>query len=339
MLVFGESGPAGVYMVGGIGEEGGGDTQVSRNEGVKNKTNHPTYPSIESFAEHLTLGRCAATTKESYLRAVRRLALYVGHDPASLDEPAVRAFLLYLKKQRYAASTLRGAAAGLKAFFVDQLGHRPWRLFELLSCPDPLQLPRVLTREQIQALLRTTREARFRTLFSLIYSCGLRVGEAVSLEVRDIPKGQQCLHLRAAVTKGGKDRLVPLCAPTRTLLAEYWRTHRHPHFLFPGAGCAWRERSAAGQRRLDQAGTCMSISSAQHAFALVCAAAGVEATLHTLRHSYATHLLEAGVSLKLISTYLGHSSLETTAIYLHVTAVSEAGALRAIETLTRRALG
>ena len=158
-------------------EGGGEDTQEIRNEGVKNTTNHPTYPSIENFADHLTLGRCAATTKESHLRSLRRLAHYVGHDPASLDEAAVRAFLLYLKKQRYAASTLRGAAAGLKAFFVDQLGHRSWRLFELLSCPDPLKLPRVLTREQVQAILRTTREPRFRTLFTLIYSCGLRVGE------------------------------------------------------------------------------------------------------------------------------------------------------------------
>ena len=305
--------------------------------GVKNDTYPPTYPSIENFAEHLTLGRCAATTKASYLRAVRKLAHYVGCDPATLDEAAVRAFLLYLKKRRLAASTLRGVAAGLKAFFVDQFGQCSWRLFEQFSAPDPLQLPRVLNREQIQALLRATREPRFRALFTLIYSCGLRVGEAVTLEVGDIPKGQGCLHLRAGVTKGGKARYVPLGEPTLALLRAYWRTHRHPRFLFPGAGCAWRERSRP--QPAHAAAAPMSVSSAQHAFALVCAETRLEATLHTLRHSYATHLLEAGVSLKLISTYLGHASLETTAIYLHVTAVSESGARRAIETLTRRALG
>jgi len=132
---------------------------------------------------------------------------------------------------------------------------------------------------------------------------------------------------------------VPLCPPTLAALREYWLTHRHPRWLFPGAGCGWRERAAASRPRLEQSGQPMSISSAQGAFRLVCAEARVEATLHTLRHSYATHLLEAGVSLKLISTYLGHASLETTAIYLHVTAVSQSGAMRAIEALTRRALG
>lgn len=301
-------------------------------------SNHPTYPSIQSFAEHLTLRGCAATTNESYLRAIRKLAHYVGHDPATLDEWAVRAFLLYLKKRGYAASTLRGVAASLQAFFVGQLGHTSWRLFDLFRCPDPLQLPRVLTREQVQAILRATREPRFRTLFTLIYSCGLRLGEAVSLEVRDIPKGQQCLHLRAAATKCEKDRYVPLCPQTRALLAQYWRTHRHPRFLFPGAGCAWRGRAAAAGPLLGQARAPMSDSSAQHAFALVCAQARVKATLHMLRHSYATHLLEEGVNLKLISSYLGHASIVTTNVYLHVTAVSESGALRSIEALTRRAL-
>jgi site-specific recombinase XerD len=229
---------------------------------------------------------------------------------------------------------MRIAAAALRMFYNGLL-EKGWRLFDLVHSPDRQRLPLVLTREAVRQLLGSVTQPRFRALFTLIYGCGLRVGEAVKLEVRDIQSAQRRIHLREA--KGGKDRFVPLPEPVLAALRDYWRTHRHPRWLFPGAGCAWRERGReAGAAPRDAP---MSVSSAQHCFRLAAAAAGLprEATLHTLRHSYATHLLEEGVSLRQIASYLGHSSLDTTVIYTHLTAVSESRALQALDGLLQAA--
>jgi site-specific recombinase XerD len=175
---------------------------------------------------------------------------------------------------------------------------------------------------------------RFRVILQLLYACGLRVGEAVKLCVHDVHAEQKRLHIREA--KGGKDRYVPLADSMLQGLRGFWKTHRHPKLVFPGVGRGWRER--AGERSATAAEP-MSVSSIQHCFRLACAQAGikVKATPHTLRHSYATHLLEEGVSLRQIAAYLGHTSLDTTLIYTHLTAVSEARALAAIEKLNRQA--
>lgn len=266
------------------------------------------------------------------MHQVHKLAAHAGQDPATLDEANVRGYLLHLKaSRRLAPSSIRGAAAALKTFYVDLLGNATWRLFDLVSSPGGRKLPVVLSREQVQSFLAAAREPRFRALFTLIYSCGLRVGEAVKLEVGDIPKGQARVHVREA--KGAKDRYVPLCDTTLRILREFWQTHRHPRWIFPGVGCVLDRPMSEDVP--------MSVSSAEDAFARIRMSAklAVHATPHTLRHSYATHLLEAGISLRLISAYLGHASLETTAIYLHVTAVSEAGALRAVESLVQPTRG
>ena len=191
----------------------------------------------------------------------------------------------------------------------------------------------VLTREEVRRVLGAVREPRFRVAFELIYSCGLRVGELVKLEVRDIQSAQGRIHVREA--KGGKDRMVPLAPWMLARLREFWRSHRHPRLVFPGVGRGWRERAV---QRSTKAQEPMSVSSLQHCFRLAGAAAGlkVPATPHTLRHSYATHLLEEGISLRQIASYLGHASLDTTVIYTHLTAVSEARAVAAIEKLSRQ---
>jgi site-specific recombinase XerD len=148
-----------------------------------------------------------------------------------------------------------------------------------------------------------------------------------------MPRAQRRIHIREG--KGGKDRFVPLPASLLTMLREFWKSHRHPRLLFPGVSNAWRERGTQGPRRTEAP---MSESSVQHTMRLAVAQAGLPrgVTPHTLRHSYATHLLEEGVSLRQIASYLGHSSLDTTVIYTHLTAVSEERALTAIEGLTRR---
>ncbi|MEY2880492.1 MAG: hypothetical protein RLZZ15_2872 [Verrucomicrobiota bacterium] len=171
------------------------------------------------------------------------------------------------------------------------------------------------------------RELRFRTVLRLIYACGLRIGEAVNLEVRDLRGGAPgCPRVQVRAAKGNKERHVPLPPAMLAELRGFWQTHRHPRWLFPGVGRGWRDGAAAEP---------MSVSSVQLCLRLARVEARLPAgtVVHTLRHSYATHLLEEGVSIRLISAYLGHGSLETTLIYTHLTAVNKAGARAAVARL------
>lgn len=189
----------------------------------------------------------------------------------------------------------------------------------------------MLTRGEVARLFATVRVPRFRTLFRLIYACGLRIGEAVKLEVRDLREPGR-VHIREA--KGNKERRVPLPEAMRDELRAFWKTHRHPRWIFPGVGRGWREQPGR-LARLSSAVEPMGVGSVQHCLRLARVAAGlpVGTVVHTLRHSCATHLLEEGVSIRLISAYLGHRSLETTLVYTHLTAVNESHARAAVARL------
>ncbi len=162
----------------------------------------------------------------------------------------------------------------------------------------------MLSREEARQVLHCLRVPVYRACLSTIYACGLRVQEGVSLRVGDIDSGRMVVHVRQS--KGRKDRDVPLPVSILKMLRQWWCTHRHAVRLFPG-------------RR--KGGAPLSVSSVQKAFRAAVGEGGVTkaATVHTLRHSYATHLLEAGVGLRQLQVYLGHSSPQTTAIYTHVT--------------------
>jgi site-specific recombinase XerD len=153
----------------------------------------------------------------------------------------------------------------------------------------------------------------------MIYGCGLRLLEGVQLQVRDIDSGRRLLHVRGG--KGNKDRYVPLPERTLAQLRGYWLKHRHRQWLFPGQG--WGHKGP------------MHESGVQKAFRAALQQSGIHkaASVHTLRHSYATHLLEAGVNLRLIQSYLGHDSLATTAIYTHLTYKAEVNAVETINQL------
>jgi site-specific recombinase XerD len=301
---------------------------------TKRGRNHTPSPDLETlvrFAELLKLRGLSTSTQEEYLRFVRKLTARAGGDPASLDEAALRAHLLKLKEEHhYSPSSMRTAVAAMRAFFGLHLG-RNWRLFDLVRAPSEHKLPTVLTREEVARLFAVVREPRFRTLFRLIYCCGLRLGEALSLEVGDL-RDPTRVHLRQ--TKGNKERYVPLPSAMVVELRRFWCTHRNPRWLFPGVGRGWREKpeARAGLAKVDEP---MGEGSVQNCMRLARAAAGLPRTtvVHTLRHSYATHMLEAGVSIRLISAYLGHVSLETTLIYTHLTAVNQASAREAIAKL------
>lgn len=287
--------------------------------------------SLVRFAELLKLRSLATSTQVGYLKVLRRLVGRVGRDPAGLDEAEVRAHVLHLKEQwGYSPSSIRTAVAALRAYYGLHLG-RDWKLFDLVRSPDRQRLPQVLTRAEVARLFAVIREERFRVVLRLIYACGLRVGEAVNLEVADLRGGER---VRVRQAKGNKDRHVPLPGWMLAELRPWWKTHRHPRWIFPGVGRGWRAGPAA-TAHLAAAVEPMSIPSIQHCMRLAVAGAGLpkETCVHTLRHSYATHLLEENVSIRLISAYLGHASLETTVIYTHLTAVNEATARAALDRL------
>lgn len=287
--------------------------------------------SLVRFVELLKLRSLAASTQEEYLRYVRKLAEHVNGDPAALDEAQVRAHLLHLKDAHaYSPSSMRTAVAAMRCYYGLHLG-RDWNLFDLVRSPDRQTLPQVLTRAEVVRLFAVIREERFLTILRFIYACGLRIGEAVNVEVGDLRGGER-VHVRQA--KGNKDRFVPLPPAMTAELRDWWRTHRHPRWVFPGMGRGWRDGSSA-IARIAQAAEPMCVGSIQHCMRLAVATTGLPkgTCAHTLRHSYATHLLEEGVSIRLISAYLGHSSLETTLIYTHLTAVNEAGARAVVARL------
>ncbi len=209
---------------------------------------------------------------------------------------------------------------GIKFFFERTL-QREWVTFDLVRPPKSKKLPVVLSREEVRQVLGNLKQFHYRVCLTTIYSCGLRLGEGLRLQVADIDSDRQMLHVRQG--KGAKDRYVPLPATTLTLLRQQWRFHRHAQWLFP----ARQQPQTASQP--------MNASGVQRAFKAALVDIGIQkhATVHTLRHSYATHLLEEGVNLRVIQAYMGHKSPTTTAIYTHLTRAAQSGAAAVIDHL------
>ena len=295
-------------------------------------------PAIAKFTAFVQLKDFRGPTQKEYVRYLRKLGEHYACDPATLSEGELRAYFLFLRQEKkFGGSAMKLARCALRAFFRDCLHVAGWTVFEEVRIAPPQTLPLVLPREQVAALLAAVRQPRYRTALTLIYHTGLRVGEAVRIQLRDLRETQTPqprLHVRCG--KGGKDRFVPLAPAMVAQLRDWWKTHRHPNWLFPGPTSGWRERAQSADAA-QRAATHLSVSAVQNTFRLARAASGVpaQATVHTLRHCYATHLLEEGVSLRLIAQYLGHASLETTLIYTHLTPLNEARTRAALVTLHR----
>ena len=282
---------------------------------------HP-YPSMRRFAQHLALGSTMARTRVSYYRSLRLIQEYFDSDPAALTEEQFRDYVLYVKtKKQWEPKTIRQTAACAKLFFVEMLGHQDWTVFSQIHAKDHEKLPAVLTREEVVRLLRHVRMRRYRTPLKLIYCCGLRVSECLGLTIHDIDGTGGKLWIRKG--KCGKDRMVPIARAMIDDLRDYWKIHRNPLLLFPhtGRGHDTPEKVAD---RMGRASSPMPISSLQRL--LVAARKELnlpQATPHTLRHSFATHLSEAGASIHTIKALLGHKNINTTMIYMHLTHRSE----------------
>jgi site-specific recombinase XerD len=275
--------------------------------------------------QELQLAGLSEGTQGAYIRAVRQLADHFHTPPDRLSEHQVRDYLLHLKNDRRLASpTLIVACCGIR-FFYTHIAPRDWPTLRCLRVHRDKALPDVLSVAEVRRLIDAVRAPRFQTYFWTVYSLGLRRTEGLNLQVRDIDAARMAVHIHRG--KGAKDRYVPLPSRTLTMLRSYWTTHRHPVWLFPASG--------PNRRRAAAADGPMPRSSVQKAMQRVVQDLKFQKAIsvHTLRHSYATHLLEAGVNLRLIQQYLGHNSLRTTMVYLHLTCVSHEQAVARIEQL------
>jgi integrase/recombinase XerD len=275
--------------------------------------------------EDLQLHGLSKSTQALYVRAVQKLAEHYQRPPDQITEEELRRYFLYLTNaKRVSPSTLRIALCGIK-FFYERTLHRQWTVLELVRPPTEKKLPVVLTIDEVRQILACVNHLRFRACLGTIYACGLRIREGVHLQVKDIEAEREVIHIRNG--KGGKDRYVPLPPPILKLLRRYWVTHRHPVWIFPS-------RWGVGYRT-DTSAKPMNVRGVQLAFQGALQESGVQkvATVHTLRHSYATHLLEAGVNLRVIQSYLGHASPNSTAVYTHLTPKTVQQAADAIDQI------
>lgn len=279
----------------------------------------------QKMLEDLQLAGLAASTQAAYVRAMRGLAAYFRTTPDGLTEKQVREYFLFLKNsKKYSPNTLRGIYAAIK-FFYTRTVPRKWRTLDQLKVPRHKALPDVLTTQEVRQLIGAARKHYVRAYLWTVYSCGLRMSEGLQLQLRDIDSKRMMLHVHHG--KGSKDRYVPLPPKTLTTLRQYWATHHNPVWLFPDKPRHPTEAAAATEP--------MRNSLVQPAIRRIVEELGIrkQVSLHTLRHSYATHLLEAGVNLRLIQKYLGHSHLQTTMLYLHLTTTGEEQARTTINKL------
>jgi site-specific recombinase XerD len=276
--------------------------------------------------EDMQLHGFSMRTQEAYLRAVRQLAAHFHRPPDQLGEDELRQYFLYLTNvKHFAPPSFTIALCGIK-FFYERTLRREWKLLDLVRPAREKKLPVILSRDEVGRILRCVRLPVYRACLTTIYVCGLRLLEGAHLQVPDVDSARAVLHVHG---KGRRDRYVPLPTAALDLLRAHWRTHRSPQWLFPAPvreGTRYFVPAGAGP---------ISRTSVQSAFGRALRQSGVHkrAHVHTLRHSYATHLLEAGVNLRLIQVYLGHTSARTTQLYTHLTPEARQTALDPINRL------
>jgi site-specific recombinase XerD len=258
-------------------------------------------PLRERFIQDLQLRNRAPDTIEAYVQQAAQFARHFQRSPESLGPEDLRQYQLHLLKRKVSWSTYNQAVCALRFLYGTTLG-RPELLVRLPYGRRPKKLPVVLSQEEVLELLGCVSCRKQRLVLTTMYATGLRVREAVSLRVADIDS--RSMLILVARGKGNKQRLVPLSRPLLAELRAWWCVHRNPVWLFPGS-------------RPDRP---LGVSSIQRACQAAVARAGLRAgvTTHTLRHTFATELLEADIDLLTIQGILGHASVSTTAIYTHV---------------------
>jgi site-specific recombinase XerD len=281
---------------------------------------------VERHFRALKLQGLRPKTIDSYGRAVRRAATYFDRP---LDTLTAEELKLYFADflDTHSWSTIKIHRNGLQ-FFWKHVLHRQWDWVEIVKPPQAKRLPDILSIDEVHRLLTTVEKPRYRICLFVIYSMGLRLGEALNLRVEDIDSAAMRVHIRDG--KGRKDRYVPMPEATLHAMRWYWRRHRNFRLIFPTVN-AGDVRIRNTDRPMDRGGLQGALKSALRDCGI-----RKRITVHSLRHCYATHLVEAGVNLRLIQEYLGHASPATTAIYAHLSRPSQADATVCLNRLMQR---
>jgi site-specific recombinase XerD len=252
--------------------------------------------------DDMRLRNFSPCTLKSYVLAVGKFARHFGRSPEQISRNEVRQYLLYLIRDRQVAwGTYNIARCALRFVYEVTLGQP--EVLQGIPCPkEPQRLPVVLTFEEVARFFDACDSQRYLMIFLCAYAGGLRISEVVNLRVQDIDSQRMLIHIRQG--KGWRDRFVPLSPHLLETLRTYWQRYRPQKWLFPGTPKSQPLTAGSVTKH------CQRVSRA--------AGLGKRVTMHSLRHSYATHLLEAGVDLRSIQLLLGHRNLKTTAIYTHV---------------------
>lgn len=286
----------------------------------------------EQMVEHLTLKGRSKRTIESYTGAVRTFLNYVETDKSAseITEEDYRGYFMHIIEERnYSTASVKAALHGTRVLFKDILG-QDWSVFDLLKAmKNDSKIPTVLSRKEVSTVLKAFKVFRYRVFYYVLYSCGLRISECLNLKTTDIDSERMKLIVRQG--KGRKDREVPLPPHTLQMIRKYWKEHRNSVWIFPAPGRSGLNRSIAT--------THMARSSAQISLAQLLKQINfpkTNVTSHTFRHSYATHLLEAGVDIRNVQHFLGHTDIKTTVKYLHMTSCGQEKAIETINNLMGR---
>lgn len=257
----------------------------------------------DKMKKDMELKNLSKRTINTYLQCVKNFVRYYGKSPEQMGDNEIRDFLYYLLKEKNSSqASINQHYSALKFFYQTTLG-RDWDTLKIPRSRRIKKLPVVLSKGEVREILSKVHDLKNLAILMTIYSGGLRLGEALNLKASDIDSQRMMIRVRQG--KGNKDRYTLLGKKTLNVLRLYWKRYRPKDLLFPS---------------LNRKGNPIHSSGVQKAFreALAKTTIRKKATVHTLRHSFATHLLEEGTEIPYIQNLLGHSDSRTTSIYLHV---------------------
>jgi integrase/recombinase XerD len=283
---------------------------------VKRRKEDTMSNAIKRFTEDLQLSGYAKRSTQSYVSSVLRLQRFYNKPLEDITEEQLRQYWLSCQNDfGWSAATLRISYAGIQHFFTKTIV-RSWKIFSEIKWKRAQTLPTILSLQEVKKIIDALPTLQSHTFYLTLYSLGLRLREATTLQVRDILSDRGLVHIHGG--KGALDRMVPLPNITLTALREYYTTHRNPKWIFPALGRNGGKDAQFAENHVSDSGvqgvlrgTLKKLGCKKHVHP------------HVFRHAYATHLLEANIPIRHVQKILGHKTLKSTMMYLHVTTLAQ----------------